>query len=101
DSDFAVLLRDVRGTAVSAATLDVYGSEVVVMDLMATAEEARGRGHGRVLVNSLEQWLTEAGTRHWVVCLSSTSASSAASSSLASLEALAASSSSSAGGGKG
>ncbi|GLC37202.1 hypothetical protein PLESTF_001429500 [Pleodorina starrii] len=69
DSDHAVLLRDARGLAVSAATLDVYGREVVVMDLAATAEEARGRGHFRALVTSLESWLQEAQTQHWVVAL--------------------------------
>ncbi len=47
DSDFAVLLRDQRGAPVSAASVDVYGRDVVVMDLAATAEEARGRGHFR------------------------------------------------------
>ncbi|GIM03947.1 hypothetical protein Vretimale_8565, partial [Volvox reticuliferus] len=69
DSDYAVVLRDARGAAVSAATVDVYGREVVVMDLAATSDEARGRGHFRALVTSLESWLDEAKTQHWVVAL--------------------------------
>ncbi|GIL56703.1 hypothetical protein Vafri_12013, partial [Volvox africanus] len=69
DSDYAVVLRDARGTAVSAATVDVYGREVVVMDLAATSDDARGRGHFRALVTSLESWLDETTTQHWVVTL--------------------------------
>lgn len=45
DSDYGILLRDAGGNAVSAATVDVYGREVVVVDLATTVEEARGRGH--------------------------------------------------------
>ncbi|KAG2453298.1 hypothetical protein HYH02_001524 [Chlamydomonas schloesseri] len=76
DSDWAVLLRDPRGTAVSAATLDLYGREVVVMDLVATAEQARGQGHNRALLDAVGDWLTEADTRHWVVSLPSPASAS-------------------------
>ncbi|GLI65241.1 hypothetical protein VaNZ11_008726, partial [Volvox africanus] len=69
DSDYALVLRDARGTAVSAATVDVYGREVVVMDLAATSDDAHGRGHFRALVASLESWLDEATTQRWVVTL--------------------------------
>ncbi len=33
--------------AVSAATMDVYGSEVAKIDLLATREDVRGQGHCR------------------------------------------------------
>ncbi|PNH03088.1 hypothetical protein TSOC_010870 [Tetrabaena socialis] len=71
DSDFAVLLRDPRGRPVSAATLDVYGREVVVLELMATLEEAQKQGHGRALVDAVGGWLggNEAGAAHWVVAV--------------------------------
>ncbi|EFJ42022.1 hypothetical protein VOLCADRAFT_119553 [Volvox carteri f. nagariensis] len=39
-------LQQVMGV-VSAATMDVYGREVVVMDIAATADEAQGKGHFR------------------------------------------------------
>ncbi|KAG2438854.1 hypothetical protein HXX76_005394 [Chlamydomonas incerta] len=74
DSDWAVLLRDPRGAPVSAATLDVYGREVVVMDLVATAEQARGQGHNRALLDAVAHWLTEADARNWVVALPSPAA---------------------------
>ncbi|KXZ51347.1 hypothetical protein GPECTOR_13g835 [Gonium pectorale] len=47
DSDYAVLLRDARGAAVAAATLDVYGRDVTVTDLLATRDGDHGPAHVR------------------------------------------------------
>ncbi|KAG2495665.1 hypothetical protein HYH03_006265 [Edaphochlamys debaryana] len=72
DSDYAVLVRDVGQTPVAAAGLDVYGRDVVVLDLMAATEGGAGeQAHVGALLDSLDGWLREAHVRSWVAVLPS------------------------------
>ncbi|KAF8073083.1 hypothetical protein HT031_000744 [Scenedesmus sp. PABB004] len=53
---FAVLLRQDQ-TPLTAGLLDVYGQDLAVLDLVATAMEEQGKGHCRCLLQALEGWL--------------------------------------------
>lgn len=56
--------------AVSAATIDVLGQDLAMMDLLATRDDVRGRGHAKVLVDSLESALASVGVQSLLVAVS-------------------------------
>lgn len=53
---YAVLLKKGK-EPLTAGLMDVYGKELAVLDLVATAVEHKGDGHCRALLQALEGWL--------------------------------------------
>ena len=58
--------------AVSAATLDIFGPDLAMMDLIATRDDVKGKGHAKILVDEIEQALSAVGVQSLLVAVSST-----------------------------
>lgn len=58
--------------AVSAATLDIFGPDLAMMDLIATRDDVRGKGHARDLVAHIERALSSVGVQSLLIAVSST-----------------------------